>query len=173
MVERRHGHVVNVASLAARLPVPGSAVYSGTKAAVAALTDAVSRELQGSGVRLTTILPTMVATDLVSGVPTGRGLHAIDPEDVATTIVRAIEHSGGAVVAGPRWVDFLSRLMVIAPWPVNDLVRALIKDDRALTDLDVGSRAAYDARLAAARTSVRGTDESVSRPASARNPRRS
>ena len=174
MVERRHGHVVNVASLAARLPVPGSAVYSGTKAAVVALTDAVSRELQGSGVRLTTILPTMVATDLVSGVPTGRGLHAIDAGDVAATIVRSIERSGGAVVAGPAWVDLLSRLMVIVPRPVNDLVRAVIGDDRVLTNLDLTSRTAYDARLAAARRTPRtGDAETVGRASSARSTRRS
>ena len=71
MVERRRGHVVNVASLAARVPVPGSAVYSATKAAVVALTDAVRRELRGTGVHLTTILPTAVATELTSGVPLG------------------------------------------------------------------------------------------------------
>ena len=86
MVDRRHGHVVNVASLAARLPVPGSAVYSGTKAAVVAITDAVRRELRGTGVELTTVLPTMVATELVNGVPAGRGLRPIAPEQVATTI---------------------------------------------------------------------------------------
>src|SRR5207247_727413 len=74
MRERGHGHVVNVASLAARLPVPGSAVYSGTKAAVLAITDAVRRELRGSGVRLTTVLPGMVATELVGGAKPGRGV---------------------------------------------------------------------------------------------------
>ena len=157
MVERRRGHVVNVASLAARVPVPGSAVYSGTKAAVVALTDAVRRELRGTGVHLTTILPTPVATELTSGVPMGRGLRAIQPEDVAATIVRALERSGGTVVAGPRGFDLLSRLMMVVPRSVQDLVRALIRDDRLLAGHDAATRAGYNARLAAGRSSPGGT----------------
>jgi NADP-dependent 3-hydroxy acid dehydrogenase YdfG len=151
MVERGHGHVLNVASLAARVPVPGSAVYSGTKAAVVALTDSVRRELRGTGVNLTTVLPTMVATELASGVPSGRGLVAIDPEDAAMTMVRALERPGGTIVAGPSWFDLVSRLMVVAPRPVDRLVRALFRDDRLLVGYDPAARAVYDARLAAGR----------------------
>ena len=151
MVERGHGHVLNVASLAARVPVPGSAVYSGTKAAVVALTDSVRRELRGTGVNLTTVLPTMVATELTSGVPSGRGLIAIDPEDAAMTIARALQRPGGTIVAGPSWLDLASRLMILAPRPVDRLVRALLKDDRLLAGYDPTARAVYNARLAAAR----------------------
>lgn len=150
MVEHGDGHVINVASLAARLPVPGSAVYSGTKAAVVAVTDAVRRELRGTGVSLTTVLPTMVATDLAGGVPAGRGVHAIEPGDVAATIVHALEHSGGTVVAGPAWLDLVSRLALIVPGAVQDLVRTVIADDRLLHGRDVEARADYDARIAAA-----------------------
>jgi NADP-dependent 3-hydroxy acid dehydrogenase YdfG len=169
MVERGHGHVVNVASLAARVPVPGSAVYSGTKAAVVAVTDSVRRELRGSGVNLTTVLPTMVSTELASGVPVGRGLMAIAPEDVAMTIVRALERPGGTIVAGPSWLDLVSRLMVVAPRSVDRLVRALLKDDRLLVGYDVAARAGYDARLAAARQPE--GDDCVTRPVSARSSR--
>ena len=151
MVERGHGHVLNVASLAARVPVPGSAVYSGTKAAVVALTDSVRRELRGTGVNLTTVLPTMVATELASGVPGGRGLRAIAPEKAAMTIVRALERPGGTVVAGPSWLDVVSRLMVVAPRPVDHIVRALLRDDHLLVGYDPTARALYDARLAAGR----------------------
>jgi NADP-dependent 3-hydroxy acid dehydrogenase YdfG len=167
MVERGHGHVLNVASLAARVPVPGSAVYSGTKAAVVALTDSVRRELRGTGVNLTTVLPTMVSTELASGVPGGRGLMAIDPEDAAMTIIRALERPGGTVVAGRPWLDLVSRLMVVAPRSVDRLVRALLKDDRLLVGYDVAARAGYDARLAAARQHE--GDDCVTRPVSARS----
>ena len=166
MVERGHGHVLNVASLAARVPVPGSAVYSGTKAAVVALTDSVRRELRGTGVNLTTVLPTMVATELASGVPAGRGLLAIDPEDAAMTIVRALERPGGTIVAGPSWLDLVSRLMVVAP-RLDRLVRALLRDDRLMGGYDSAARAAYDARLAAGRSGPE--DGPVTRPVSARS----
>ena len=171
MIERGHGHVVNVASLAARLPVPGSAVYSGTKAAVVAVTDSVRREIHGTGVNLTSVLPTMVATELSSGAPAGRGLHAIDPEDAAMTIVRALERPSRTVVAGPWWLDLASRLMVVAPGRVHELMRALLRDDRLLRGYDIAARAAYDARLAAGRaTSAGGPENSrVTRPVSAQS----
>ncbi len=150
MRERGSGHVVNVASLAARLPVPGSAVYSGTKAAVLALTDAVRRELRGSGVSLTTVLPAMVATELVSGAPEGRGVSAIEPEQVAEAIVRALSGGGGTVVV-PARLDPISRLAAVTPRPLEDAIRRLVGDDRLLTGLDRTARAAYDERLADAR----------------------
>lgn len=148
MVDRRRGHVVNVASLAARLPVPGAAVYSGTKAAVVAMTDAVRRELDGTGVRLTCVLPTMVATELVSGAPEGRGLHAVEPEQVAATIAAALRGGGGTRVAGPGWLDPFSRVAGVVPRFLEDRLRSLVDDGRLLSRLDGEARADYDARLA-------------------------
>jgi NADP-dependent 3-hydroxy acid dehydrogenase YdfG len=146
MVERGHGHVVNVASLAARLPVPGAAVYSGTKAAVVAMTDAVRRELAGSGVALTCVLPGMVRTELSSGAPEGRGISAIEPEAVAAGIVRALDGRGGTVVL-PRLLDPVSRGAPLLPGQLERLVRRTVGDDRILTRLDNEARAGYAERL--------------------------
>ena len=151
MVERGHGHVLNVASGAGRTPIPGAAVYSATKAAVIALTEAVRRELRGTGVALTSVLPTMVATELASGAPEGRGISAIAPEDVAKTIADALEGDGGTRFAGPFYADAASRLQAILPQRLSDAFRSLLADDRILTGLDEDARAAYSERLAAAR----------------------
>lgn len=159
MVERRRGHVVNVSSLAARVPLPGSAVYSGTKAAVVAMTDAVRRELAGTGVELTTVLPTQVATDLASGAPSVLGLQEVQPDEVAATVARALGRRGGNVVAGPWWLDPLTRLAGIVPRRLEDLVRRVVGDDRLLTGVDTAARAAYVARIAADRE--RGVHETV------------
>jgi NADP-dependent 3-hydroxy acid dehydrogenase YdfG len=155
MIERGRGHVVNVSSGAARTPIPGAAVYSGVKAAVVATTDAVRRELRGTGVELSTVLPTMVATELASGAPQGRGLRAIQPEAVAGTIVAALEGGGGTRFAGPFYADAASRLQAVLPQRVNDLFRGLLADDRILTSLDEEARAAYVARLEADRARQR------------------
>jgi len=151
MVERGDGHVVNVSSLAARLPVPGSAVYSGTKAAVVAMTDAVRRELAGTGVRLTCVLPGMVRTGLSSGAPEGRGVSAIEPEQVARDIVRALDGRGGTVVV-PRRLDPISRATQLVPREVEGVIRRIVGDDRVLTRLDDDARADYERRLAADRS---------------------
>jgi NAD(P)-dependent dehydrogenase (short-subunit alcohol dehydrogenase family) len=146
MVDRGRGHVVNVASLAARLPVPGAAVYSGTKAAVVGMSDAVRRELAGTGVALTCVLPGMVRTELSSGAPEGRGISAVEPEAVADGIVRALDGRGGTVVV-PRLLDPVSRGAPLLPGQLERLVRRTMGDDRILTRLDHDARAAYAERL--------------------------
>jgi NADP-dependent 3-hydroxy acid dehydrogenase YdfG len=151
MVGRGRGHVVNVASGAGRTPIPGAAVYSATKAAVIALTEAVRRELRDTGVALTSVLPTMVATELASGAPEGRGIRAIQPEQVAATIVSALQGGGGTRFAGPFYADAASRLQAVLPQRLSDAVRTLLADDRILTSLDEDARAAYAERLRADR----------------------
>ena len=46
MLERRRGHIVNIASLAGRFATPGAAVYGATKHAVVAFSEALYHELR-------------------------------------------------------------------------------------------------------------------------------
>jgi uncharacterized protein len=57
MVRAGEGHILNVASTAAFLPGPLMAVYFATKAYVLSLSQALSEELKGSGVYITTLCP--------------------------------------------------------------------------------------------------------------------
>ena len=59
------GHVVHVSSMAAHRVPPGSGVYSATKYAVRALTEALRKELReaGSGIRVTSVSPGLVETE--------------------------------------------------------------------------------------------------------------
>jgi short-subunit dehydrogenase len=66
MCERGWGRVLNVASIAAFQPVPTLATYAATKAYVLSLTESLSEELKGSGVRLTALCPGITATQMVS-----------------------------------------------------------------------------------------------------------
>ncbi len=59
----KRGLVINVSSLAARLPIPYMAPYSAAKAALAALTAALRLELSGSGVRIVDIQPGDIHTN--------------------------------------------------------------------------------------------------------------
>ena len=53
MVARGSGHIVNIASMAGMLAVPGQAVYAGTKFAVVGLSTALSDEFAPQGVEVT------------------------------------------------------------------------------------------------------------------------
>jgi len=63
MKERGSGHIVNISSDSERAAFPGFTVYSGTKFFWAGASDALRRELTGTGVRLTNILPGYVWTE--------------------------------------------------------------------------------------------------------------
>jgi NADP-dependent 3-hydroxy acid dehydrogenase YdfG len=143
MVDRGSGHVVNVASMMGKLAVPGAAVYAATKHAVIGLTATVREELAGTGVTLSAVLPAAVRTDLVAGVPLGRGLPTVDPDDVAEAVVRCCE-TRPAEVYVPGWLAGYDAAMTLTPGPVERAVRRLLRHDRVLTDLDAERRAGYD-----------------------------
>ena len=63
MIERRSGRILNVASTAAFQPGPLMAVYFATKAYVLHFYEALSNELQGSGVTVTCLCPGATATE--------------------------------------------------------------------------------------------------------------
>lgn len=59
---RGQGVIVNIASRAAIEPGPGAAMYAASKAAALALMQSLAAELQGSGVRVNSVLPSMIDT---------------------------------------------------------------------------------------------------------------
>jgi len=99
MMERGRGHIVTISSDAGRKVFPGLAVYSASKFFVEALSQGLRLETAGTGLKVTTIQPGNVATDLISmssdeealeeyGQP-GDG-RVLDPEDVAASVVHAL-----------------------------------------------------------------------------------
>jgi 3-oxoacyl-[acyl-carrier protein] reductase len=55
--------IINIGSVVSRLTPPGSAVYTGTKGAVDAITGVLSRELGGRKIRVNSLNPGMVETE--------------------------------------------------------------------------------------------------------------
>ena len=99
MLDRRRGHIVTISSDAGRKVFPGLAVYSGSKFFVEGLSQGLRLETAGMGLKVTTIQPGNVATDLLAlsrdeealeryGQPSG--VRVLDPEDVAASVVHAL-----------------------------------------------------------------------------------
>src|SRR5256714_3047194 len=57
MVERGRGHVINIGSIAGTYPYPGGNVYGATKAFVHQFSLDLRSDLQGTGVRVTSVEP--------------------------------------------------------------------------------------------------------------------
>jgi uncharacterized protein len=60
MVPARRGHIINVVSVVAKLPVPNSGNYAATKAALDSLSSTLRAELSEYGIDVTTVYPTAV-----------------------------------------------------------------------------------------------------------------
>ncbi|RJS45580.1 SDR family oxidoreductase [Nocardioides cavernaquae] len=144
MLERGRGHVVNVASLAGKFPVPGLAVYNATKFAVVGLTAATRLEYADRGVSISAILPSAVDTALASGLDM-RPIPKVQASDVARAVVDSLANRK-AETAVPSYVGGLANVASVTPEPMLNLVRRIAKGDRAMRP-DSAERIAYRARL--------------------------
>jgi short-subunit dehydrogenase len=155
MVARRCGHIVNVASGAAFVPIPGAAVYCATKFAVLGLTQSLREEYRDCGVGFTTLMPGKVTTELSSGTDgAARGVPTVSPQQVAAAVVGAVQQ-GRTEVAVPRYLAAARPALATAPDWLQRGVRRAFGDHRILERLDAKARAAYDARLATLATATR------------------
>jgi len=95
MVERDHGHIVNIGSIAGRQVYPRGNVYNATKYAVQALTEGTNLDVLGTKVRVSGVNPGLVETefslvrfdgDEARAEAVYEGLDALKGEDVAEVV---------------------------------------------------------------------------------------
>lgn len=110
MIERKHGTIINVSSVAGRKTFPNHVAYVGTKFAVHGLSENLREELAPHNVRVTTIAPGAVETELLShttdeAIKTGyqawkqdMGGTVLSAEDVATAIEYAYGQPQGVCI---------------------------------------------------------------------------
>ncbi|HET7232542.1 MAG TPA: SDR family oxidoreductase [Longimicrobium sp.] len=96
MVERGHGHVINLGSVAGHEVYPGGAVYCATKHAVGAITRGLRMDVLGTGIRVSTVDPGMVETefsvvrfhgDQDRAKNVYRNMNPLTPDDIAETVL--------------------------------------------------------------------------------------
>jgi NADP-dependent 3-hydroxy acid dehydrogenase YdfG len=103
-IAQGHGHVVNVASVAAHMVMPTAAVYCGTKYAVRAITDGFRQE--HDTIRATLVSPGVVDTELghdisdpqVAAALQGWRKKSLTPDSIARAIRFALEQPEGVDV---------------------------------------------------------------------------
>ncbi|MEV6071361.1 SDR family oxidoreductase [Nocardia sp. NPDC052001] len=141
MMARGHGHIVNVASIAGRVAVPGLAVYTGAKHGVIGFSEALAAELAPHGVRVSTVLPTFTRTGLIEGITLPRLGFAAEPQDVARAIARCVDRPRMHVtVPGPVSVFHASAL---APFRAKRFIARLLGADRAFMTSNSAAREGY------------------------------
>ena len=142
MLARDRGHIVNVASMAGKMSVPGAAVYTATKFGVASLSRAVRAEIVKSKVTITTILPAAVRTELTSGLGI-TGLPTSAPEDVAREIVASCRH-GRPEVTLPKGLGLVGALEQALPEGIGDFVKRVAGAQKRIAPENAQARAYQD-----------------------------
>ncbi|MGE5409065.1 MAG: SDR family oxidoreductase [Syntrophothermus sp.] len=144
---RGAGWIVNIASHAGKAGIPGIATYSATKHGVVGLSEAVRAELRGSGVEVVCVMPTVVNTELTSGLGQ-RWIKPVEPEDVADAIVDAMEAPRFDVFV-PRVNGAMDRFTRLLPRPAREAIGRAMGIDKLMFEVDHGARRSYEERAAA------------------------
>jgi NAD(P)-dependent dehydrogenase (short-subunit alcohol dehydrogenase family) len=143
---RGGGYIVNIASQAGKSGLPGIATYSGTKHAVVGLSEAVRAELRDTGIEVLCVMPTVVNTELTSGVGQ-KWVKPVEAEDVADEIVEAMEVPRFDVFV-PRANGVIYKLLGPLPRSWREAIGRAMKIDKLMTEIDHGARRAYEERAA-------------------------
>ncbi|WP_034647892.1 SDR family NAD(P)-dependent oxidoreductase [Corynebacterium sputi] len=110
--ETGEGVLVNIASTAAYQPMPGMAAYAASKSYVLSLTEALSHEMRGSGLRVLTLSPGpteteffndnstfSVGTTQTSGEVVSRAIKELDRPNPRPSVVSGFRNAAGSIVA--------------------------------------------------------------------------
>jgi NAD(P)-dependent dehydrogenase (short-subunit alcohol dehydrogenase family) len=109
MCARGQGKLVGIASVAGVRGLPGAGAYSSSKAAAINYLESLRVELQGSGVKVVTVMPGFIDTAMTRANPYPMPF-IIGADDAARRIARIIERA-------PR--------VAVTPWPMAIVARAL------------------------------------------------
>ncbi len=119
MIARGNGKVLNVSSTAATMPGPLQAVYYATKAYVTSWSNALWRELQGTGVTVTALMPGAMQTGFANAgglSDTKLFANAVDPKKVAEDGYKGMEEGTLNVTSGlPGWQKPMMSLAPMFP----------------------------------------------------------
>ncbi|MGH9138798.1 MAG: SDR family NAD(P)-dependent oxidoreductase [Acidimicrobiales bacterium] len=129
MTAARRGRVTIFASLAGWVPAPEHGPYGATKAALVMWSQALRRELVRSGVGVTCVCPSAVATPLLDDMPASKAgqryLKPAAPEQVVEAVLKAVDR--GRPWVFPREAKALQLLQRFAPHALERTTRWILR----------------------------------------------
>jgi short-subunit dehydrogenase len=141
------GAIINVASLAGRTPVPGSAAYSASKFGLRAFTFSLAEEIRDSGIKLAVVSPGPISTQFIlADIDKTSDLTFSQPMSSAEEVAQAILDLCGnnqRELAMPAISGVLTTLSYLMPWLGRALRPALERrGNRVKKELKAKAKAA-------------------------------
>jgi uncharacterized protein len=135
MVTRKQGAVINLGSITSFLPITHSATYGASKSFVLSFSEALAREVAGTGVRVLALCPGPVASSFYDriGVNPPRTLLAT-PERVVADALSALDRGRSVVVAGGFMIRMLAFGTRLLPRSINARIGERIGRQYFLSD---------------------------------------
>lgn len=138
MIRQRRGHIINFASMAALVPVPGLALYSAAKYAVRAFSLASAYELRRHGVFVTVLCPDAVQTPMFDlqkkydeAVLTFSSARPLSVDDMARVILDQVLRHRPLEMVLPRHRGWLSKFVNLFPSTQSILIPLFERRARA------------------------------------------
>ncbi len=114
------GAIINVASLAGRTPVPGSAAYSASKFGLRAFTFALAEEIRDAGIKLAVVSPGPISTQFIlADIDKTSDLTFSQPMSTAEEVAQAILDLCGnkqRELTMPAMSGILTTVSYLMPW---------------------------------------------------------
>jgi len=112
--------IINVASIAGRTPVPGSATYSASKFGLRIFTFALAEELRGTNIRVAAVSPGPIDTGFImADIDNTPAMTFSQPMSTADEVAQGILDLCGNTqreLSMPRSSGYLSMLGYLVPW---------------------------------------------------------
>ena len=141
--DQNYGHIVNMSSVFGLVGIPSQSAYCASKFAVRGFTESLRQELYGTGVRVSSVHPGGVKTNIIRNgrlrrTPLGEtgedraqleAAFKLSPSEAAQIIVRGIKRGQRRIIVGAdaSMLDWVQRL-----WPegYTELIRRAIESGR-------------------------------------------
>ncbi len=140
MRERGSGQIVNIASVFGSIAFAYFSTYSSTKFAIRGFSEALRRELAGTGIRVSYVAPRAARTGLATqtqAMAEAVGMKMDPPAKVAGAVVRMIQRGGRSRVVGfPE--SFFVRLNALFPGLVDRALRKQNQKTRPFAEEAIG-----------------------------------
>lgn len=127
MIKQRKGHIVNISSASALIPLPKGSVYASSKWAVLGWSESLRMELEmeGGDLHVTTVCPSYIDTGMFKGVKAPLLFPLLQPDDIATKVIKAVKKNE-ILLMQPDNVNIVPFLKGVFPVRIFDKVAGLL-----------------------------------------------
>ncbi|MGB8330611.1 MAG: SDR family oxidoreductase [Polyangiales bacterium] len=134
LIERPEAHLVHIASASGFIGLPYGSTYASSKWAVIGFGESIRAEVKLMGhdhVHHTIVCPSYIGTGMFEGAEAPKATHMLEPEDIATKIVHAVERNK-LYVLEPFMVKLTPLLRDLLPTALYDKVSHLFGADTSM-----------------------------------------